>query len=148
MFVHFQDGDLITIADTSDLNLATQRNRLLKVTIFSKILNSSILCITKYVLRICNVAVIMCKRFFVLVKGREILPLVDASVVKDVRKELTLIRDKVNSLLDALDITEKVPSTQPPEQQYHSSTGKDIQLIVIVIIETVQNYSLRCNVIF
>lgn len=58
-------------------------------------------------------------------KGREVLPLVDASVVKDVRRELTVIRDKVNSLLDALDITDKVPSKQPPDQQYQSSSGKD-----------------------
>ena len=35
---YFVDGDLITIADTSDLNLATQRNRLLKITIFGEIL--------------------------------------------------------------------------------------------------------------
>ena len=32
------DGDLITIADTSDLSLATQRNRLLKITIFGEII--------------------------------------------------------------------------------------------------------------
>lgn len=84
-----------------------------------------------------------CECFFVLVKGKEILPLVDASVVKDVRKELTLVRDKVNSLLDALDITERVPSMQPSDQQYHSSTGKDVHKPIklhIVIIETVQNY--------
>ena len=35
---YFLDGDLITIADTSDLNLATQRNRLLKITIFGEVL--------------------------------------------------------------------------------------------------------------
>ena len=34
---YFLDGDLITIADTSDLNLATQRNRLLKITIFGEV---------------------------------------------------------------------------------------------------------------
>lgn len=66
------------------------------------------------------------KYFFVLVKGREILPLVDVSVVKDVRRELTVIRDKVNSLLDALDITDKVSSKCPPDQQHQSSSGKDI----------------------
>ena len=31
------DGDLITISDTSDLNLAKQRYRLLKITIFSEL---------------------------------------------------------------------------------------------------------------
>lgn len=56
-------------------------------------------------------------------KGREILPLVDASVVRDVRRELTVIRDKVNSLLDALDITDKVPSKHPPDQHHQSSPG-------------------------
>ena len=33
------DGDLITISDTSDLNLAKQRHRLLKITILSKLYN-------------------------------------------------------------------------------------------------------------
>ena len=69
------------------------------------------------------------KYFFVLVKGREVLPLVDASVVKDVRKELTLIRDKVNSLLDALDITDKVPSKHPSNQQHQSSSGEEKTLM-------------------
>lgn len=64
-------------------------------------------------------------------KGREVLPLVDVSVVKDVRKELSVIRDKVNSLLDALDITDKVPSKQPAEQQQqHSSTSKRVLVLV------------------
>jgi len=31
------DGDLITISDTSDLNLAKQRHRLLKITILSEL---------------------------------------------------------------------------------------------------------------
>ena len=57
-------------------------------------------------------------------KGREVLPLVDVSVVKDVRRELTVIRDKVNSLLDALDITDKVSSKHVPDQQ-QPTTGKD-----------------------
>ena len=65
------------------------------------------------------------KNFFILVKGKEILPLVDASVVRDVRRELTAIRDKVNSLLDALDITDKVPSKHPPDQHHLSSPGRE-----------------------
>lgn len=58
-------------------------------------------------------------------KGKEILPLVDASVVRDVRRELTAIRDKVNSLLDALDITDKVPSKHLPDQHHQSSPGRE-----------------------
>lgn len=58
------------------------------------------------------------------VKGKEVLPLVDASTVKDVRSELTLIRDKINGLLEVLDITTKVPSAQPSsEQPQQLSTG-------------------------
>ncbi len=34
--VDFVDGDLITIMDTSDLNLAKQINHLLKIAIFSR----------------------------------------------------------------------------------------------------------------
>jgi len=53
-----------------------------------------------------------------------VLPLVDASTVKDVRSELTLIRDKINGLLEALDITNKVPPTWgSAEQPQPSSTG-------------------------
>ena len=37
------DGDLITISDTSDLNLAKQRHRLLKITILSKLYNMNML---------------------------------------------------------------------------------------------------------
>ena len=70
-----------------------------------------------------------CNYFFVSVKGKEVLPLVDASVVKDVRRELTVIRDKVNSLLDALDITDKVPTKYTSDQQRHSSPGKDIEFM-------------------
>ena len=48
----------------------------------------------------------------------------DASTVKDVRSELTLIRDKINGLLEALDITTKVPSAQSSsEQPQQLSTG-------------------------
>ena len=59
-------------------------------------------------------------------KGKEILPLVDVSVVRDVRRELTVIRDKVNSLLDALDITDKIPSKHAPDQRHQSSPGKGV----------------------
>jgi len=48
---------------------------------------------------------------------------VDASTVKDVRSELTLIRDKINGLLEVLDITTKVPSAQPSSDPQQVSTG-------------------------
>ena len=76
-----EDGDLVTIADSADLNLAKQFSRLLKITVF--------------------------------VHGKEPLPIIDASEVKEVKKELATIRDKVTALLDALDITPKgVPMTK------------------------------------
>lgn len=47
------------------------------------------------------------------VHGKEPLPIIDASEVKEVKKELATIRDKVTALLDALDITPKgVPMTK------------------------------------
>eukprot|EP00731_Ephydatia_muelleri_P032259 Em0023g766a len=76
-----EDGDLVTIGDSTDLNLAKQFSRLLKITVF--------------------------------VHGKEPLPILDASEVKEVKKELATIRDKVTTLLDALDITPKsVPTAR------------------------------------
>ena len=47
------------------------------------------------------------------VHGKEPLPILDASEVKEVKKELATIRDKVTALLDALDITPKsVPTAR------------------------------------
>lgn len=42
------------------------------------------------------------------VHGQEPLPILDASEVQEVRKELIAIRDKVNTLLDAIDGNPKV----------------------------------------
>ena len=44
------------------------------------------------------------------VHGKEPLPTLDASVVKEVRKELCAIRDKVNVLIDAIDRVPKSSS--------------------------------------
>ena len=56
----------------------------------------------------------------------------DASTVKDVRSELTLIRDKINGLLEVLDITTKVPSAQPSsEQPQQLSTGRALILYMM-----------------
>lgn len=70
-----EDGDLISIMDSSDLNLAKQMNRLLKLRVF--------------------------------INGKEPLPTLDASEVQNVKKELAAIRDKVNTLLDALEVPVK-----------------------------------------
>ena len=52
------------------------------------------------------------------VHGREPLPSLDAHEVQAVKKELAIIRDKVNTLLDALDVqpkgTETAPATAAP----------------------------------
>lgn len=50
------------------------------------------------------------------VHGKEPLPLLDASEVQDVRKELIAIRDKVNTLLDAIDGKPRVAEVEPPTQ--------------------------------
>lgn len=44
--------------------------------------------------------------------GKEPLPTLDASEVQEVRKELIAIRDKVNTLLDAIDSVPKTGSSQ------------------------------------
>ena len=44
--------------------------------------------------------------------GKEPLPTLDASEVQEVRKELVAIRDKVNTLLDAIDATPKSTSSK------------------------------------
>jgi len=79
---------MITIADSTDLNLAKQLSRLLKITVF--------------------------------IHGREPLPILDASEVQAVRNELAIIRDKVNTLLDALDL-------RPKESESHTSTSSHSQ---------------------
>ena len=45
--------------------------------------------------------------FFQPVHGREPLPILDASEVKEVKRELASIRDKVTAILDSLDISPK-----------------------------------------
>ncbi|XP_064405621.1 protein TFG-like isoform X2 [Halichondria panicea] len=66
-----EEGDYITISDSSDLNLAKQICRQLKIKIY--------------------------------VHGKVPLPTLDASEVQEVRTELVTIRNKVNTLLNALD---------------------------------------------
>ena len=44
--------------------------------------------------------------------GKEPLPTLDASEVQEVRKELIAIRDKVNTLLDAIDGAPTATSSQ------------------------------------
>ena len=57
--------------------------------------------------------------FFLKVHGKEPLPTLDASEVQEMRKELVAIRDKVNTLLDAIDGNPKraaatLPTEPPP----------------------------------
>ncbi|XP_013792847.1 protein TFG-like [Limulus polyphemus] len=84
-----EDGDLITIFDSSDLSYAIQCSRILKLTIS--------------------------------VNGQPTL--LEAEEVKDIRKELQAIRDRVNQLLDMLD-HKSVIST--PSAAVTSSDGDKI----------------------
>ncbi|KAK3608416.1 hypothetical protein CHS0354_035419 [Potamilus streckersoni] len=72
-----EDGDLITIFDSSDLTFAIQWSRILKITLF--------------------------------VNGKP-QPL-ESNQVKHIKKELRQIRDRVNSLLDSLEIPHTVVSS-------------------------------------
>lgn len=64
------------------------------------------------------------------VHGLEPLPILDASEVQEVRKELIAIRDKVNTLLDAIDGKPKpdevapAPSTSKMSRVATESTAK------------------------
>lgn len=56
--------------------------------------------------------------WYAAVHGKEPLPILDASEVQEVRKELIAIRDKVNVLLDAIDGNPKGSGAvvEPPPQ--------------------------------
>ena len=87
---------MITIIDSSDLNLAKQLSRLLKITIFGECTKLNIFLMS------------FLFELSLPVHGREPLPTLDSSEVQEVRKELCAIRDKVNVLIDAID---RVPKT-------------------------------------
>ena len=53
------------------------------------------------------------------VHGKEPLPIIDASEVQEVRKELVAIREKVNTLLNAIDGAPK-----PPASTYSNEVAK------------------------
>ncbi len=61
--------------------------------------------------------------FFPSVHGKEPLPVLDASEVQDVRKELVSIRDKVNVLLNAIDGNPKKPVGTEGRDGSRASTG-------------------------
>lgn len=76
-----EDGDLITIADGSDLVYAKAYNRTLNITIF--------------------------------VKGRDI-PALNMSSVRSIRSELTIIRDRINRLLEKVESVYPEPTKPAP----------------------------------
>ena len=108
--------------DSSDLNLAKQISRLLKISIFGELFCSQFE---------------GCQVNFITVHGKEPLPTLDASEVQEVRKELIAIRDKVNTLLDAIDgapkatssqdvsVVEKQTSSRPTVDTTTKTEGKD-----------------------
>ena len=102
--------------DSSDLNLAKQLSRVLKIKIFSEFV-----CTHKHR----SYSFTFTHSHTTTVHGKEPLPTLDASEVQQVRKELVLIRDKVNVLLNAIDgakaesaeTQQHVVSTKPKQTQ-------------------------------
>lgn len=86
-----EDGDLITIFDSSDLSFAIQCSRILKLTIF--------------------------------VNGQP-APL-EADEVKHIRKELQIIRNHVNQLLDQLEPRSVVSATKLEDEKGNQSTQQN-----------------------